>query len=66
MGEVRRMIASIWLLMGSLLRRQKEYCRLQEQPEFGTIYTHLAQSAQNSCALLAKYIGLTPLRNGRK
>ena len=53
-------------LMGSLLRRHREYCRFSSHGEYGPIYAQLAQSAQISCGLLAKYIGTTPLRNGRK
>jgi len=58
--------AVLRLLMGSLLRRHREYCRCSDHGEYGPIYRHLAQSAQDSCALLAKYIGMTPLRNRKK
>lgn len=58
--------AVLRLLMGSLLRRYREYCRLEAHGEYGPVYAQLAQSAQNSCGLLAKYIGTNPLRNGKK
>ena len=58
--------AVLRLLMGSLLRRHREYCRLSDHGEYGPVYSQLAQSTQASCALLAKYIGATPLRNRKK
>ena len=44
-------------LMGFLLRRQLEYHRLAEHPEYGCLYEGLSEQTKASSLMLAKLIG---------
>lgn len=44
-------------LMGRLLRRDREYRKLCDHPEFGTLYEGLSQNARDAALLLAHAMG---------